>query len=408
VNAREVALELLERWPRARCLADELLDDQLEKATLSGPDRALVTELFYGCLRQKLALEFLISKSVTKTPRAVVDDLLKLGFYQLFFLKMAPHAAVNETVALAKRRASVAEAGFVNAVLRTADRNNATYVALLRSQWETAPWVLFSHPRWLWERWITRWGREMTEKLCAWNNEPPPLYARGSQPWPGVLEPTTFHPLCYRVVDAPKFFANPGQYYVQDPSTLIAVDVLDPQLGESVLDLCAAPGGKTTYIAQKMQNQGRIVAMDVSASRLGRVGENCRRLGIKIVATLACSGTKPEHCLRGELFDRVLVDAPCSNTGVMRRRPDLRWRLKEPEIERLAATQEELLAAGARMTRRGGVLVYSTCSLEAEENERVAERFRDSHPEFALDATRSTFPPRDGQDATFVARFRRL
>jgi len=104
----------------------------------------------------------------------------------------------------------------------------------------------------------------------------------------------------------------------------------------------------------------------------------------------------------------VLVDAPCSNTGVMRRRPDLRWRLKEPEIERLAATQEELLAAGARMTRRGGVLVYSTCSLEAEENERVAERFRDSHPEFALDATRSTFPPRDGQDATFVARFRRL
>ncbi|MBM3858863.1 MAG: 16S rRNA (cytosine(967)-C(5))-methyltransferase RsmB [Verrucomicrobia bacterium] len=408
MNAREVALELLERWPHARRLADELLDEQLAKAALSGPDRALATELFYGCLRQKMALEFLVSKLAAKAPRTVVGNLLKLGLYQLFFLKTAPHAAVNETVALAKQRSSAAEAKFVNAILRTADRNNATYVALLRSTRETEPWVFWSHPQWLWERWAARWGQEMTEKLCAWNNQPPPVYVRGSQPWPDVLEPTTLHPLCYRVIDAPKFFANPGRYYVQDPSTLVAVDLLDPQPGESVLDLCAAPGGKTTYAAQRMENRGRIVAMDVSASRLGRVGENCRRLGVTIVATLACSGTKPEQCLRGEMFDRVLVDAPCSNTGVMRRRPDLRWRLTEAEIGRLAFVQEKLLASGARLTRRGGVLVYGTCSLEMEENERVAERFRDSHPEFALDATRSTFPPRDGQDATFVARFRRL
>jgi 16S rRNA (cytosine967-C5)-methyltransferase len=404
VNAREVALDLLEQWPRSRRLADELLAE----VTLSGPDRALVTELFYGCLRQKLALEFLVSKSVRKMPRGVVVNILKLGLYQLFFLKTAPHAAVNETVALAKQRASAAEAKFVNAVLRTAYRNNATYVALLRSCREAEPWVFWSHPKWLWERWTKQWGREMTEKLCEWNNQPPLVYVRGSQPWPGVLEPTSFHPLCYRVLNAPKFFANPGAYYVQDPSTLIAVDLLEPQPGETVLDLCAAPGGKTTYIAERMENRGRIVAMDVSASRLRRVGENCRRLGVTIVATLACAGTKPEQCLRGEMFDRVLVDAPCSNTGVMRRRPDLRWRLEEAEILRLAAVQEKLLAAGARMTRRSGVLVYSTCSLEEEENERVAERFRDSHPEFALDATRSTFPPRDGQDATFVARFRRL
>jgi 16S rRNA (cytosine967-C5)-methyltransferase len=408
VNAREAALDLLNQWPHSRRLADELLDEQLAKAALSGPDRALATELFYGCLRQKLALEFLVSKLVARAPHAVVGNLLKLGLYQLFFLKTPPHAAVNETVALAKRHASPSEAKFVNAVLRTADRNNATYVALLRSERETAAWVFWSHPRWLWERWSARWGQETTEKLCEWNNTPPPVYARGVEPWPGVLEPTSFHPLCHRVINAPEFFANPGKYYVQDPSTLLAVDLLDPQPGESVLDLCAAPGGKTTYIAQKMQDQGRIVAMDVSASRLGRVGENCRRLGVTIVATLACSGTKPEHCLRGELFDRVLVDAPCSNTGVMRRRPDLRWRLKEAEIGRLAALQEKLLAAGARLTRHGGVLIYSTCSLEAEENERVAERFRDSHPEFTLDATRSTFPPRDGQDASFVTRFRRL
>ncbi len=399
MNAREIALDLLNHWPRSRRLADELLAERLADAKISPAERALVTELFYGCLRQKLALEFLQSRLVAKPPRTVVSHLLMLGLYQLFFLKTAPHAAVHETVALAKRHASAPEARLVNAVLRRADMSALT---------AAEPWVRLSHPRWLWERWTARWGREAAERLCEWNNTPPPVYVRGDQPWPGVLEPTSFHPLCYRVGDAPKFFANPGKYYVQDPSTLIAVDMLDPQPGESVLDLCAAPGGKTTYIAQKMRNRGRIIAADTSASRLKLVGENCRRLGVTIVATLACEGTRAERCLRGEQFDRVLVDAPCSNTGVMRRRPDLRWRIEEAEIGRLAATQGKLLEAAAPFTRRSGALVYSTCSLETEENERVAELFRDSHPEFALETTRSTFPPRDSRDGAFVARFRRL
>jgi len=408
VNAREVALDLLERWPHARRLADELLDERLAKAALSGPDRALVTELFYGCLRQKMALEFLLSRQAVKAPRPVVSEIIKLGLYQLFFLKTAPHAAVNETVALAKRRASPSEARFVNAVLRRSD-----FGALVAAD----PWVRCSHPRWLWERWSARWGREATEKLCEWNNTPPSVFVRlntlkAERVPEGLPLEATDHPLCWRVTDASGFFQlatwRDGLFYAQDPSTLLAVDVLEPQPGESVLDLCAAPGGKTTYMAQRMENRGRIVAMDVSATRLERVGENCRRLGVSIVATLACSGTKPERCLRGELFDRVLVDAPCSNTGVMRRRPDLRWRIEEAEIGKLAALQEKLLKSAAAMVRQGGVLVYSTCSLEKEENERVAERFRESHPEFALDATRSTFPPRDGQDAAFIARFRRL
>jgi 16S rRNA (cytosine967-C5)-methyltransferase len=410
-NAREVALDLLEQWPRSRRMADELLAE----VTLSGAERALATELFYGCLRQKLALEFLVSKCAVKAPRGVVANILKLGLYQLFFLKTAPHAAVNETVALAKRRASAAEARFVNAVLRRAD-----FGALAAAE----PWVRLSHPHWLWERWVARWGREAAEQLCEWNNQPPPVYVRlntlranSGTGVPPVLEPVDLNgrdarSTVYRVLDASTFFSSEawkqGCFYVQDPSTLMAVDMLDPQPGESVLDLCAAPGGKTTYIAQKMQNRGRIIAADASASRLKLVGENCRRLGVTIVATLACEGTRAERCLRGEQFDRVLVDAPCSNTGVMRRRPDLRWRIEEAETGRLAATQEKLLAAASRFMRSGGTLVYSTCSLETEENERVAERFRDFHPEFALEATRSLFPPRDGRDGAFVARFRRL
>ena len=410
MTAREVALELLLQWPRARRLADDLLDERLATAALSPPDRALTTELFYGCLRQKLALEFLLSRQATNPPRAVVAEIIKLGLYQLFFLRTPPHAAVNETVALAKQRASPAETRFVNAVLRRAD-----FGALAKAE----PWMRLSHPEWLWKRWSAHWGIALTEKFCEWNNQPPPLCVRFntlrgssnvSESLP--LKPHAAHPLCFEVTDAGKFFQSAawrsGQFYAQDPSTLAAVDALDPQPGESVLDLCAAPGGKTTYIAQRMKNRGRIIAMDISSARLGRVGENCRRLGVTMVATLACSGTKPEHCLRGELFDRVLVDAPCSNTGVMRRRPDLRWRIEASEIGKLAALQEKLLSSGARLTRRGGVLVYSTCSVEPEENERIAERFRESHPEFALDATRSMFPPRDGVDGFFVARFKRL
>ncbi|HUK83316.1 MAG TPA: transcription antitermination factor NusB [Verrucomicrobiae bacterium] len=387
MNAREVAFELLTRWSRSRRFADELLEQALAEAKLPAADRALVMELFYGCLRQKLALEFLISQIAGKAPRRSVATILELGLYQVVFMRMPVHAAVHETVELAKRHVSPAEAKFVNAVLRKANPQ-----LLERAD----PWVRLSHPRWLWERHGEAW--------CQWNNQPPPTYVRGDKPWPAVLEPTSFHALCYRVIDAERFFQSPGRYYVQDPSTLMAVDVLDPQPGESVLDMCAAPGGKATYIAEKMQNRGRIIAADSSNSRLGLVAENCKRLGVTIVATLACEGTRLDGCLRGEQFDRVLVDAPCSNTGVMRRRPDLRWRIEEKEIARLAALQLKLLAKAAEFTKPGGVLVYSTCSLEAEENERVVEQFLGGHPEFALEATRSLFPSRDEVDGAFVAR----
>lgn len=416
MNARELALDLLNNWQKSHRLADDLLKIALDGSTLQGSDRAFVTELFYGCLRQKLTLEFLVAQLANVPPQPVVANILHLGLYQLFLLKTPAHAAVNETVALAKTQAHTSEAKFVNAILRRAEREHDALQARLDATRETAPWIYYSHPQWLWERWMTRLGRESAAAICEWNNQPPPLYIRintlktSTKPADINAEPTT-HPLCWRVVNASGIFQGnsftSGEFYVQDPSTLIAVDVLDPQPGESVLDMCAAPGGKTTYLAQKMQNRGRIIAADLSSSRLALVGENCRRLGVTIVATLACEGTHLDRCLRGEQFDRVLVDAPCSNTGVLRRRADLRWRIEESEIRRLATLQEKLLASAAPFTKPQGVLVYSTCSLEEEENQRVVERFGRSHPEFALEATRSIFPPRDGMDGAFVARFRK-
>ena len=394
-------------------LADTLLERALASSQLSKADRALATELFYGCLRQRLALEFLRGQLMRKPPRATVALLIDLGLYQLFFLKKIPaHAAVHEMVELTKERASADEVKFVNAVLRRAARERASLLAALRTKRQMEPWVYYSHPSWLWKRWVARWGREQTEALCEWNNTPPPVYLRVNslkivdKPSGIKAEPTT-HPLSWRVIEPAGLFttrawAN-GEFYIQDPSTLIAVDALDPQPGESVLDMCAAPGGKTTYIAQKMQNRGRIIAIDSSNSRLGLVAENCSRLGVNIVAPLKAG--RPDGNLHNAQFDRVLVDAPCSNTGVLRRRVDLRWRIEQKEIMRLAALQEKLLAAAARLTRPGGVLVYSTCSLEREENERVVERFSKQHSEFTLETTYSTFPPRDGVDGAFVARF---
>ena len=425
MNARETAFDLLIRWRRSRLLADELLNDRLEHATISAADRALSTELFYGCIRNKLALEYLLSQVAAKKPRSAVAAILMLGLYQIFFLEKIPaHAAVHETVELAKSRhggASAAEVGFVNAALRRALNERETLAAKLGATRDCEPWVYYSHPRWLFERWQSRWGKKESLALCEWNNSPPPLYVRvntlkassgtGVSP---VLEQVELNgrdarSTIYRVLDAPTFFASEawkqGCFYVQDPSTLLAVDVLDPQPGESVLDMCAAPGGKTTYIAQRMQNRGQIIAADSSSSRLGLVGENCRRLGVNIVATIACDGTGLDRCLRRTGFDRVLVDAPCSNTGVLRRRADLRWRIEEKEITRLAALQLKLLNVAGRFTKSGGALVYSTCSLEPEENERVVERFSEQHSEFALETTRSTFPPRDQVDGVFVARF---
>ncbi len=401
-------------WKRTGRGADELLEERAPK------DRAFVQELFYGCLRQKLALEFVIGELAGRPPRRAVATILEIGLYQLLFMRLPAHAAVHGTVALAKRHVSPAEAKFVNAVLRRVGQNNATYVALISSARETQPWIALSHPRWLFERWERRWGRAAAVALCEWNNTPAPVYARlntlrttSGTGVSRVLEPLEKNgrdarSTVYRVLDPQAFFASDawkrGDFYVQDPSTLIAVDALDPQPGETILDMCAAPGGKTAYIAQKMQNRGRIIAADSSSVRLGLVAENCRRLGIEIVSTLACEGTRLQRCLRGATLDRVLLDAPCSNTGVLRRRVDLRWRLRQEEIARLAAVQKKLLTAAGELTRPGGVLVYSTCSLEPEENEQVIEGL----PGFVLESQRATWPPRDDMDGAFVARFRKI
>jgi len=402
-------------------------------------------ELFYGCLRQRRTLEWLAAQKAARPPKPRVAMLARLGFYQLFFLDKVPaHAAVHSTVELAKLNLSAREAGFLNALLRAALRDHAGLASALRQQ--PLP-VRLSHPDWLVERWLARYGAGDAQALLEWNNEPPALYARvntlktdaaalieklgaggveaeswaasGGQSLRGDVadfakcatcdswrsssgQPLRAQVLALRSVIPPEQlpgFAE-GEFYLQDPSTLLAVELLDPQPGERVLDACAAPGGKTTHIAQLMGDRGEIVAEDASAQRLKLVVANCARLGIRCVTVRRARPSDTSE----KWFDRALLDVPCSNTGVLRRRVDARWRLQRQDIARLASEQLKLLTAASARVKRGGPLVYSTCSLEPEENRGVVDAFLKANPSYILERCVETFPPRDRMDGAFAAR----
>ena len=405
-NARTIAHRLIVDWERGRPHADDLLHERLASSRLDLRDRALVTELFYGVLRRLTELDFLISRlrdgEIDPDTRAV----LRLGLYQLFHTRIPVFAAVKETVALSRRAG-----GLVNAVLRRADRERAALTAALVA---APPVIQSSHPEFLVEKWIANFGPDATKALLEWNNAPAPVILRVNtlKATRGELLDSLpdakvhpFHPLALRVPRIPEDWLARGLCYVQDPSTLVACDLLAPLPGELVLDACAAPGGKTTYLAALMRNEGRIVACDMWESRVGRLAENCRHLGVRNTHPLVLDTMKESPELAPHSFDRILVDAPCSNTGVIRRRVDVRWRLSEEDFLRMPAQQIALLRRCAGLLKTGGTLVYSTCSLEPEENEQVADAVTRAIPRLRLHATRHIRPWTDAVDGAYCAQF---
>jgi 16S rRNA (cytosine967-C5)-methyltransferase len=421
---RQIAVRVLQQ----RCASGEFIEDLLEialqGAQLSPADRALCLEIVYGVVRWQVVLDWLIARKTNgREQKSGLQNLLRLGLYQIFWLDRIPnHAAVHETVELAKHNGFGAQAGFVNAVLRGYLREAGETEKLLSELKTTQPALGWSHPGWLVARWQKRWGIEKTTLLLEWNNTPPKTFARVNQlktdagklleKWRdenveydfvrrGWLEEN----LVFELKSHPPLSSlasfRDGWFYIQDPGTLLAVCKLGPQPGETILDFCAAPGGKTTFIAQLMNNQGRIVAQDVSDERLKWIQENCARLGVTCVEPVLPSTFNLQPSAD---FDRVLVDAPCSNTGVMRRRVDLRWRIRLEEIVRLRATQQDLLNRAAATVKSGGILVYSTCSLEPEENGEVVKQFLSEHAEFRLEYERELLPFVDNVDGAYVAK----
>jgi 16S rRNA (cytosine967-C5)-methyltransferase len=408
-SARQTALTALRLWRKEKRFADSILSGLLANADLTPPDRAFAVELFYGVLRNLTLLDFWIDCLCASHIEDNVRDILRLGMYQIFVLETPDHAAVHETVAIASQK----QRGIINAVLRAATRRRKE----LLERTNTQPLLVrTSHPQFLVERWQQLFGAEYTQELCKWNNRPAPVYGRINRM---KIDPEAFLHLYPHSRPLPansdfvEFNTPPtaalasGHCYIQDPSTAIACYLLDAKPEERILDACAAPGGKTAYLAQLMQNRGAIIACDRDRERLEILKHNVGRLGATIVRAVRHDWIRnhpPEEILSIAPFDRVLLDAPCTNTGVMRRRIDVRWRLRPEDFSRMSNEQLLISRAVIRLLKPGGVLVYSTCSLEREENEQLVRRLVAELPGLAVEKETNSLPFRDGFDGAYAAK----
>jgi 16S rRNA (cytosine967-C5)-methyltransferase len=410
LSARRIALKALGVRRKDKRFADSIVSELLAKTELTDSDRGFAFELFYGVLRNLTLLDFWLGCLRSSQVDTNLRDILRLGLYQLFLLKTAQHAAVHETVDLAPRR----HRAIINGILRAAIRRRSELLARADAQ---PLFVRTSHPQFLVERWEQHFGAEYAEALCKWNNLPAPIYGRINQLRIDREEFPRVYPASRRLTRSADFVEfgviptaaiSRGHCYIQDPSTVIACQILNPKPGEKILDACAAPGGKTAYIAQLMKNRGTIVACDRDLQRLQIVKENMARLGVEIVHTFGHDWTRdqvPAEIASMAPYHRILIDAPCSNTGVMRRRVDVRWRLQPADFPRMQQRQLEMLRALIPLLKPKGALVYSTCSLEPEENEQVGRQALTSASILRLEEEKRSLPFRDGFDGAFAAKF---
>jgi len=418
--ARSIAVRVLERVERVQAYADIALHHALAQTNLSSLDRALATELVYGTLRWRGRLDYLIDHALDRglaQLEPLVVTILRVGAYQIVFSDRIPDsAAVDESVRCARALGAGRSTGLVNAVLRRLSREAASVpLPELSSQPLEHLCHALSLPRWLAERWLADYGPEQAAALARACNAPAPLTIRANrlridrdalcealrEPFPDArsCRHAPWGIVLGRKGDPgrePRFLA--GDYSVQDEASQLVVEMLDPQPGEQVLDVCAAPGTKTTAIAEALAGKGEVLALDRNPQRLNLVGRAARRLGLTGIRTLARDASQRLDDLMPEMqserpgFDRVLVDAPCSGLGSLRRNPDARWRVRPTDPPRLAEVQRSILAQAAGVLRVGGRLVYSTCTVLSEENDAIVRSFLTSQPRFRL-VGRDELPP---------------
>ena len=438
-RVRELAMQVLQKVHVEDAYANVALAETLREIKLTERDRRFLTELVYGVVKAGESLDYRIGKYVADIRKAqpAIRELLRLGFYQIFEMdRVPPSAACDTAVELAKKHGRRGADSFVNGVLRAAlreperaalpDGRNAHALAL-------RTW----HPKWLVERWMRAYGYEWTEELCRCNNTSAPLSVRvntlrtnrpalmeqftaaGAQVCASAWVPDGIVLGTHGALDelAP---LRMGLAQVQDESSMLVAHVLAPEPGMTVIDACAAPGGKTTHIAQRMENRGRILAFDIYEEKIRRIERNAQRLGISIIEAQMCDAREIGAAYVGQA-DRVLVDAPCSGLGVLRRKPDARWKKSPEDVKTLPPLQRAILASAAEAVKKGGVLVYSTCTMEECENTAIVADFLRTHTDFMLEETGGFLPVQktmermvqimpetDGPDGFFIARMRRL
>ena len=399
-SAREIALHLLGRIETQGGYANRLLTSK-NVSKLSLQDRLFLRELVLGVLRWKIRLDHIIDNYYDKKPDSLqieVRNIIRLGLFQIIFMNSVPEwAAVNESVDIATANHGKSAAGLVNALLRRFCREGEPKIKSSNVAVKLS--VKMSHPLWITKKWIDRFGIKTVKSIMAAGNEKHPVSIRtnttktSSESLTKELSSEGFEttasaiPGFYTVLKSNGLFDTPafknGLFTVQDSASSVACLLLSPEQGEKVLDICAAPGGKATHLAEMMGDNGYIEALDINAKRLGLVRDAAKRLGLKSI-----------HCIEGDavtyknkndiLYDRVLLDAPCTGTAVFSKRPDMKWQKEHHDVTRMSSLQKTMLENASTLVRPGGILVYSTCSLEHEENEDIINRFIDKY-DFSLE-----------------------
>ncbi len=448
-SARAMALEVLYRVDSEDAYSNLALNSVLEKYQPEKQDRGFVTEIAYGVLRTQNTLDWVLGRFLKKPVAGLtpwIRNILRAGVYQLMYMDKVPEsAAVNESVNLAKRYGHKGTAGLVNGVLRNVVRNlpGITYPDPEKEPLQHIA-VKYSHPAWLVERWLKEYGFAETVQLCTANNAIPPnavrtntlrisrdelkmrLEEEGIRVTEGRFSPETLILEGFKSVGGISAHRE-GLLLVQDESSTLVGHALKPVPGSLVIDACSAPGGKTTHLAQLMGNSGRIVACDVHEHKLALIRENAARLGITVIEPMLLDAARL-HAGFTRQADFILVDAPCSGLGVLRRRPEIRWRKEPAAIKELQSLQLAMLESAVACLKPGGVLVYSTCTITEEENIGVFREILRRQPvlkpeslagylpesingmpglETLEDGFVQFLPHRHGTDGFFIARMRK-
>ena len=436
-DARLTAAKLLLKMENSDSYSNILLDSALSESGLSERDRAFAAALFYGVTERKMTLDFIIKQYSSVEFEKIESEalaVLRMGIYQMLYMDSVPDsAAVNESVKLCKKLRLFGASGFVNGLLRSLARNGkqVDYSGL-----ETAERlsIEYSCPRWIAEKWTREYGEENAVKALKASIGAPPIYARvnttkiSDEDLVKLLKKegikATVNPRlagCIRLektgdIEQSEAFKQ-GLFHVQDVSSQLCCLTLKPIVNETVLDICAAPGGKSFTMAELMGNNGKVIGMDLYEQRTGLIASGAERLGLRIVEARVNNAARFNEEL--PQADRVLCDVPCSGLGVIRRKPEIKYK-SEADFEELPRLQKAILDVSARYVKPGGTLVYSTCTLSRAENDEVAQEFAATHPEFSPivqpipysgaenSPMRTFFPEEDGGDGFFTASFRRI
>ncbi|WP_071459400.1 16S rRNA (cytosine(967)-C(5))-methyltransferase RsmB [Bacillus massilinigeriensis] len=402
-NVREAALDMLESVEKNQAYSNLLLNSIISKNQISTKDTGLLTELVYGTLQRKMTLDYYLSPFIknAKKMQNWVLQLLRLTLYQMLYLDRIPaRAAIFEAVEIAKRNGHKGIGGMVNGVLRSIQREGVPSLDSIKDKAERIS-IETSHPLWLVKRWIDQFGAEKTRELCLINLLPPVQTARVN------LTKTTREECMdllthenFAVEESPMLpeairclkgnLANSGAFKsglltIQDESSMLAAYALGAEKDEQILDACAAPGGKSTHIAEKLEGSGKVISLDLHGHKVKLIAKNAERLGLQNIEPREMDSRKVQMYFEKGTFDRILLDAPCSGLGVLRRKPDMKYSKREEDLDRLQEIQLSLLDSVAPLLKQGGKLVYSTCTIDHRENEDTVLSFLSKHSEYEPD-----------------------